>query len=243
MEMNGLTGLVVEHIFKQFDNLPVLGDLSLEVKENRMACILGPSGCGKTTLLNIIAGVISPDSGSITGCQDKKVSYLFQETRLLKWKTVRQNIEFVLKDHLPVAERRETVNRYMEMVGLSDFADYYPAKLSGGMKQRVAIARAFAYPANLLLMDEPFNGLDLAMKMSFIKAFTDLWLKDRRTALFVTHTIQEALLLGDEIFVLSNRPAHVKHHITVDIPHQERTLEHPQIIQLENTLYNIITTA
>lgn len=235
-----MAGLSVNHIFKRFGNLSVLGDLSLEVDENRMACILGPSGCGKTTLLNIIAGMVSPDSGSIKGFKDKTLSYLFQETRLLKWKTVRQNIEFVLKDRLPAGERRETVNRSIKMVGLSDFADYYPAKLSGGMKQRTAIARAFAYPANLLLMDEPFNGLDLAMKMSFIKAFTGLWLEDRRTTLFVTHNIQEALMLGDDIYVLSSRPAHVKNHIIVDIPHPERSLEHPELKHLENTLYNMI---
>jgi NitT/TauT family transport system ATP-binding protein len=161
---------------------------------------------------------------------------------LLKWKTVRQNIEFVLKDRLPVSERREAVNRYIRMVGLTDFADYYPAKLSGGMKQRTAIARAFAYPANLLLMDEPFNGLDLAMKMSFIKAFVDLWLEERRTTLFVTHNIQEALLLGDEIFVLSDRPAKVIHHIGVKISQRERTLEHQEIISLENMLYKMLTT-
>lgn len=237
-----MTVLALKHICKQFDRLPVLNDLNLEAQESRIVCILGPSGCGKTTLLNIIAGMIKPDSGHISGCEDQTISYIFQETRLLNWKTVRQNIEFVLKDQISGRERREIANRYIEMVGLRDFADYYPAKLSGGMKQRTAIARAFAYPANLLLMDEPFTGLDLALKMSLIKAFIDLWLNDRRTALFVTHNIQEALLLGDDIYVLSSRPASVKHHITIEIPHPERSLEHPQIKHLENTLYKTLTT-
>lgn len=229
-----------DHIHKRFEELYVIKDLNIKVEEKRLICILGPSGCGKTTLLNIISGVINPDQGNISGLADKSITYLFQEPRLLPWKTVEQNIDFVLKDKLTRNQRSETINRYLNMVHLSEFRDYYPSKLSGGMKQRVAIARAFAYPADVLLMDEPFKGLDLQLKNSLIQDFINIWLNDQRSVFFVTHDISEALLMGEEIFILTERPTSVKGVIINDVPYPERNMHNEELQKLEKQIYQLI---
>jgi len=233
--------LSINNISKSFGDLSVFDHLSLEATANHLTCILGPSGCGKTTLLHIIAGLISPDSGYLEGFDDQQTSYIFQEPRLLKWKTVAGNIDFVLKDQLTRRERKEKIQHYLELVELTEFEHYYPYQLSGGMRQRVAIARAFAYPSTLLLMDEPFSGLDLALKKTLIDAFVHLWTHDRRTVFFVTHDINEALLLGDDILVLTNRPAQVRQRMQISLPQQERDLDSPLMAGHYKELYQLIT--
>jgi NitT/TauT family transport system ATP-binding protein len=232
---------IFDRINKRFEDLHVLNNLCMKVEENKLICLLGPSGCGKTTLLNIISGVINQDTGIMSGFTGKSVSYLFQEPRLLPWKTVEQNIDFVLKDNFNRSQRAEIINRYLNMVNLIEFSNYYPEKLSGGMKQRVAIARAFAYPADILLMDEPFKGLDLQMKESLIKDFIKIWLNDRRSVFFVTHDISEALLVGEEIYVLMERPASLKGTIVNDVPYQERNMQNEKMRILERQVYQLIT--
>jgi NitT/TauT family transport system ATP-binding protein len=232
---------ILDHINKIFEELHVLKDLNMKVQENKLICILGPSGCGKTTILNIISGVISADNGNLSGFTGKSISYLFQEPRLLPWKTVEQNIDFVIKDKLTKSQRSETINRYLTMVNLTDFRNYYPGKLSGGMKQRVAIARAFAYPAEILLMDEPFKGLDIQMKATLIQDFIKIWRNDRRSVFFVTHDIDEALLLGEEIYVLTDRPTSVKGKVINDAPYQERGIKNEKIRSLEKQVYQLVT--
>lgn len=230
----------INNIDKKFGDLYALKGLNMQVEEHKLICILGPSGCGKTTLLNIISGVLSPDQGNITGFEGKTISYLFQETRLLRWKTVEQNIDFVLKDKMSKAQRAEIITKYVDMVGLGDFRNYYPDKLSGGMKQRVAIARAFAYPSDILLMDEPFKGLDLHLKTALMQSFIDIWLLDKRSVFFVTHDINEALLLGDEVYVLTARPGMVKGIVSNPIPHKERKLNSDDLRQVETEIYQLI---
>ncbi len=233
---------VLDRINKGFAGLEVLKDLTMREDENRIVCILGPSGAGKTTLLNFISGVIPADSGQISGFAGHRISYLFQEPRLLPWKTVRQNIDFVLKDQLPRQEREQAIERYLEMVELSAFTSYYPAKLSGGMKQRVSIARAFAYPADILLMDEPFKGLDTQLKMSLIKSFIKLWTLDRRSVFFVTHDIQEAVLIGHAVYVLTDRPASVKGKVINPVLHEHRDdLNDSALQQIEQEIFRLIT--
>ncbi|MGE5453771.1 MAG: ABC transporter ATP-binding protein [Methylocystaceae bacterium] len=233
--------LHINNISKRFGSLVVFDQLTLTAEANRLTCILGPSGCGKSTLLNIISGLIKPDAGDLEGFAGQPVSYIFQEPRLLPWKTVGGNLDFVLKDQLTSSERQEKIQRYLEMVELSAFADYYPYQLSGGMRQRVAIARAFAYPSSLLLMDEPFTGLDLSLKQTLITAFIRLWALDQRTVFFVTHDINEALLLGDDILILTNRPAQVKSRLSLSLPQTERELENPVLTGYYKELYQQIT--
>lgn len=230
----------ISGIRKSFGGLIVLEDLSMDILENRVTVILGPSGCGKTTLLNILSGADRDFEGKIEGIDGKIISYLFQEPRLLPWKTAAGNMEFVLKDVVTAGTVRECTDRFLDMVGLSGFSRYYPDQLSGGMKQRLAVARAFAYPSDIMLMDEPFQALDLAMKLSLLDSFLTLWENARRTALFVTHDIQEAILLGDRIYVLSNRPAKPLACIAVETPQAERSLGDSHLLRIEQDLYRML---
>ena len=235
-----MSDLVVRGVSKAFGDLVVLSGLSIRVPEHRITSVLGPSGCGKTTLLNVIAGTVAPDSGCVEGMGGAGVSYLFQEPRLLPWKSVSGNVDFVLRDRMTAAERKEAVGSVLALVGLHEFRASRPAQLSGGMKQRAAMARAFAYPSEVLLMDEPFRALDLPLKLALMRAFVALWERDRRTVLFVTHDIQEALFLGDDILVLSPRPATVRDHVANPITRQERSFQSPAMLALERDLYALL---
>ncbi len=188
----------IDDLNKTYQGNPVFNDLSIVFESNKISCLLGPSGCGKTTLLNLISGLIEADHGTIEGVDRNCISYLFQEPRLLPWKTVWENVEFVLKEKLDQEERYNITESYIRLVGLWEYKDYYPNHLSGGMKQRAAIARAFAYPSDLLLMDEPFKGLDPKLKSDLIIAFLDLW-KRPKNGCVVTHEIDEAIEIGHAI--------------------------------------------
>ena len=228
----------VNKISKRYDELEVLADISFDVDENKIVSLLGPSGCGKTTLLNIFSGITTPDAGRLTGFKADNTCYLFQEPRLLKWKTVGENIDFVLKDKMTQEERKNVIEKNLEIVGLQQYRNFYISQLSGGMKQRVAIARAFAFPAGIMLMDEPFKSLDLDLKASLIKSFTALWSMNQRSVFFVTHDIHAAIILGDEIFVLSEKPARIQKHIKNRVPLDERNLRNPDILKIEKQLYD-----
>jgi len=204
----------IKNLYKSYEDLVICKDFNITFEEKKITGILGPSGCGKTTLLNIIAGLEEYQSGSIKGIEGKTFSYIFQEDRLLPWSTVKENIRFVLDSIYHDQKAEKVANQYIDMVGLKEYADYYPRQLSGGMKQRVAIARAFAYPADILLMDEPFKGLDLELKTGLIQSFLKLWSQDRRTVVFVTHDMNEALSFAHYIYVLKGRPLRIKDRIT-----------------------------
>lgn len=196
--------LQLKDIYKSYDGNAIYSGFNLEIRDGVTTGILGPSGCGKTTLLNMIGGIIKPENGEINGIKGKKFSYIFQEPRLLPWMTVRQNIEFVAGNNNP-----EKIDFYLKLVDLKDFANYYPSKLSGGMSQRVSIARAFAVPSDIILMDEPFGGIDINLKKNIISKFLEICENDRRTVVYVTHDIDEALAISDDIFVLSKSPVNV----------------------------------
>ena len=204
----------------------VFDDFSIEFEENKINCVLGPSGCGKTTLLNLIAKKYG------------KVSYVFQEDRLIPQKTVRKNLEFVLQEiYKDKEELHGTVNNFLALAGLSETADMYPHHLSGGMKQRLSIIRAFSYPSEILLLDEPFKALDVTSRASLIKSFLDIHNTDSRTVVFVTHDIDEALLIGDEIFVFSNKPMTLSKKFTLESEKSDRKLYSDEIAAIKNEFY------
>ncbi|MDX9946971.1 MAG: ABC transporter ATP-binding protein [Bacteroidales bacterium] len=228
--------LEIKGLNKKFDNLSLFSDFSIEFQEGTITCILGPSGCGKTTLLNIIGDTIKPDSGQLSGFRGKTISYIFQDPRLLPWKTVEENIDFVLTREMPADQRHRITGQLIRLMELEDFAGFYPSKLSGGMRQRVSIARAFAYPSEIILMDEPLKGLDIKLKLNLIRIFSRMWQADKRTVIFVTHDVDEALLLGSDIIVLSRAPARIIHKKQIDIPFENRSLESDYFRELEKNL-------
>lgn len=205
----------IKKLTKAYGELVIFEDFSIALEDKKITGLLGPSGCGKTTLLNIIAGLEAYNGGSIEGLEGKTFSYIFQEDRLLPWSTVKENIRFVLETRYNTEETEKITNQYLDMVGLKEYAHYYPRQLSGGMKQRVAIARAFAYPADILLMDEPFKGLDLELKTVLIQSFLKLWNQDKRTVVFVTHDLDEAMSFAHYIYILEGRPLKIRDRRTL----------------------------
>ena len=208
--------LTLKKIGKKYDGVEIYKDFDLTLNEGIITCIMGSSGCGKTTLLNMIGGLIKPDSGLMEGFEGKRFSYVFQETRLLPWKTVEGNLDFVLDHSLPKEERKALTDNLLKMVKMEAFANYYPSQLSGGMAQRVSIARAFAVPSDIILMDEPFSGIDINLKQAMLQHFLEIWKNDRRTILYVTHDVDEALLLSNEIVVFSKAPVKIVLQTHVD---------------------------
>jgi NitT/TauT family transport system ATP-binding protein len=191
---------------KSFGDRTILENFSLSVDPGSITCLFGPSGCGKTTLLNLMGGILPTDSGTLSGFDKEKKSYIFQETRILPWKTVLENIIFPLLDLMPRKQAIDHAREFLAMVGLDKEEDLYPRQLSGGMKQRVSIARAFAYPGSLILMDEAFQSLDNVLKYNILNSFKRIWELDRRTVVFVTHDIDEAVFLGQKIMILEGNP-------------------------------------
>lgn len=208
----------------------VLDRFSIDVKEGEFVTIIGPSGCGKSTLLNIIAGLENPDSGSISVKGESKVStdpgrlVIFQEGALFPWLTVLENVELGLKlTGIPKEKRRQVAQHYIQMVQLSRFNDSYIYQLSGGMKQRVAIARALAMNPDILLMDEPFAALDVHTRDMLHGELLRIHEKTKKTILFVTHNIDEALALGTRILVLSRAIGSIRQEFTINLPRPRNT--------------------
>jgi NitT/TauT family transport system ATP-binding protein len=199
--------------------------LSLEIHEGEFLCVVGSSGCGKSTLLNLLAGFQRPGSGRITlrGTPitgiEPRCGMLFQEYALFPWKTVRGNVEFGLRmRHVPAAERREIAARFIKLVGLEGFVAFYPGELSGGMKQRAALARALANDPEILLMDEPFAAVDAMTRQLLQEQLVQVVAETGKTVVFVTHSIDEALILSDRVAVFSSRPGRVKVILPNDLP-------------------------
>lgn len=202
----------VINIKKNYGERKILAGVSFEGEEGKVTVILGESGCGKSTLLGILSNNIKDFSGEIVFDRDisSGISYIFQEDTLIPWKTVYENIEYVLKDKISASEMRAYIEKYLKMVNLLEYKAEYPEHLSGGMKRRVGIARAFAYPSDYLFMDEPFEFLDIKTKGEIIKYFKLLQEENKKTVLFITHDIESALKIGDKIVVFSSKPTRVK---------------------------------
>lgn len=196
-------------------------DITLDVRVNEFLVLLGPGRCGKTVLLNIISGLDSPTMGSVEFARDtaQEVGFVFQKTAILPWKTVMENVELPLQLlGVKKRERREKAQYLINLVGLNGFENALPKQLSGGMKQRVGIARAYCSNPNILLMDEPFGALDAQTRYQMEEEVLRIWETEKRTVLFVTNNIEEAVYLGDRIVLLSQCPAHIKEIYTVDLP-------------------------
>ncbi len=222
----------IENISKSFGAASVLENFSLDVKKNSIVCLTGPSGCGKTTLLNIIAGLEKQDCGCVETEGELKISYLFQEPRLLNNLTVLENVSVPLKGDC------EKAVEMLGLVGLSDFLDKHPSQLSGGQRQRVAIARAFSFPSSVILMDEPFQSLDIKMKNALVRSFLDIWEHNRKTVLWVTHDITEACLAADKIVCLSSNPMKIEKIFSIREKRSARTGD--SIASVSASVYNLL---
>jgi NitT/TauT family transport system ATP-binding protein len=210
-------------------------DINFSVRQSEFLCLLGPSGCGKTTILNILAGLLEPTSGEIrigdatlnSATQNRGV--VFQDfAQLFPWRTAKHNVEFGLEMRkIDKATREKTALEFLRLVGLEKFADVFPHQLSGGMQQRVAIARSLAYNPQVLLMDEPFAALDAMTRDDMQLLLTDVWQKTKKTIVYITHNVSEAVFLGDKVIVLNAHPGTVKAEVVLDLPRPRDPLSEP----------------
>jgi NitT/TauT family transport system ATP-binding protein len=210
---------------RQRGRVLAVDNISAAIADGEFVCIVGPSGCGKSTLLNVIGGLVPANTGEVL-VDGRPIAgpgpdrgMVFQSYTLYPWLTVRANIEFGLKlGKMPAKERRRISNRLIELVRLDGFAESYPKALSGGMRQRVAIARALANNPRVLLMDEPFGALDAQTRALMQELLLDVWNRDGRTVLFVTHDIDEAIFLADRVLIMSHRPGRIRLELPVALP-------------------------
>ncbi len=226
------------------DTLEVLSDIDFTIEAGEFVCLLGPSGCGKSTLLSIVGGFETADAGRISidgqplcGPDPRRV-FVFQEYGIFPWLSVSENIEFGLY-RLDAQQRRERVEQWVEAVGLRGFENALPAELSGGMRQRVSLARSLAVEPDVLYMDEPLGALDSLTRQKMRSEISALWQRLRPTVLFVTHDVDEALLLADRIIVMTARPGRIQEIVSVPIAHPRRFGE-PEYVAIKRRLYRLL---
>lgn len=244
--------IVIRNLTKTYSSggVVALQDINLEVQPNESLCILGPSGCGKTTLLRIIDCLIARDQGEIlidgqlVTHPRPDIAMVFQHFGLFPWKRLNENIAYGLELRgCSKQERSATVARYLQLMGLKDFEKSYPYQLSGGMQQRAGLARALAINPSLLLMDEPFGSLDAQTREMMQEELLRILETEKKTMIFVTHSIDEAILLGDRIVMMSRRPGRIREILAVDIPRPRKILSvrsHPHYIELRNSLWEML---
>jgi NitT/TauT family transport system ATP-binding protein len=237
----GMSDIILSGIAKSYGNKKVLENLHMTLRGGRIASVLGVSGIGKSTLLNIIGGLTSYE-GKLEGVP-KEISYIFQNPALAPNLTVKGNLEFVLRAKIAAkSERKRLIEEVLHEVGMSEESDKYPYELSTGMAQRVSMARAFVYPSGLIMMDEPFRGLDIATKAKLMKHLLALWKVSGRTVLIVTHSVDEAVLLSDDIFVLGGSPAAVTESFSLDSDKMSRKLSDEDAAAVFRKLYEAFST-
>ena len=224
-----------------------LNGVSLDIMENEFICVVGPSGCGKSTLLNIIAGLLEPTSGKVY-CDGKEVTgtgtergVVFQQYALFPWMTVKKNVMFGLNlKGIKGKEAEDIAMKYIKMVQLEDFVDHYPKELSGGMKQRVAIARAYAAEPEVLLMDEPFGALDAQTRTQLQTELLETWQREKKTCFFITHDVEEAIILAQTVIIMSARPGRIRDIVKIDIPYPrtQETKMTKEFMELKNEIWS-----
>jgi NitT/TauT family transport system ATP-binding protein len=227
-----------------------LADTSLDIARGELLCLIGPSGCGKSTLLNVIGGLMTPSSGSasvlgrlVRSPRPREIAYVFQESALFPWNTIIENVALGMTfQGVPKSERAPRAAKALAAVGLSDFAQHYPAQLSGGMRQRAALARALSLETPILLMDEPFGALDEQTRMVLGEDLSVLLAHSGRTIVFVTHSLGEAVYLADRVAVFSARPGTIKQIIAIDEPHPRKPefVTSGKFTMLRNRLYELL---
>lgn len=224
-------------------SIPVLNNINLEFNEGEMVCILGPSGCGKSTLLRIIAGFDKSTSGyvlindnQVTGPSSNNI-FVFQHSGLLPWMTVWQNVELGLRHMEDNEKKEEKVQEYIEMVELEGFEEHYPHQLSGGMQRRAELARALVVNPDMLIMDEPFSGLDFLTHMKIREEVVNMHELFGKTTLVVTHDIDDALVMGDRIVVMSGRPSSIKLERKLDFPHPRNFEKETELRELRDEVF------
>ena len=251
MAGENLIKLKIDNVYKEYQGRSgktiALNGVNLEIKENEFICVVGPSGCGKSTLLNIIAGLLEPTSGTVT--LDGKViegtgverGVVFQQYALFPWRTVLKNVMFPLEmKKVPKEEAEAIARKYIKSVGLEGFEKSYPKELSGGMKQRVAIARAYAANPEVLLLDEPFGALDAQTRVQLQTELLETWEKEKKTCFFITHDVDEAIILAQRVIIMSARPGRIKKIVDIDIPYPrtQATKTDPRFLELKSEIWN-----
>jgi NitT/TauT family transport system ATP-binding protein len=243
--------IVIEGVSKRYltSSGPVdaLHDVSLSVGEGEFCTLIGPSGCGKSTLLGMLGGLVAVDRGRllvadqpVTSPDPRRVATVFQDAGLFPWRTALENVEFGLElQGVPAARRRRTAGELLGPLGLAGFADKYPRELSGGMKQRVAIGRALAIDAKILLMDEPFGALDEQTRVLMGEWLLEIWRSTRKTVIFVTHSLHEALFLSTRVAIMTARPGRIKSVLELPMAYP-RSMESPEMVALRATLWSEI---
>ena len=238
--------LHVDHMTKSFGDLKVLNDISFDVRRGEFLCIVGPTGCGKTTFLNCITGLYNLTSGQIlvngepVDTKKHNIAYIFQEYSTMSWLTVEQNVAFGLKmKKKPKEEIDRAVAEVLEMVGLTKYKDYYPVELSTSMLQRVVIARAFAVKPDILLMDEPYGQLDVELRFRLEDELLKIWEQLGTTVIFITHNIEEAVYLSENILVLTNKPTSIKQKLGNSLA-RPRNVVDPDFIEVRNQVTELI---
>lgn len=243
--------IVVSHVSKRYGELLVLDDVSFEVGDREIISVVGASGCGKTSLLRCIEGLNSPDGGEITidGTVVREpmpgVAMVFQHFGLFPWKTVFDNVAYGLKlARTPKHVIKEAVPRFIELVGLSGFEQSYPYQLSGGMQQRAGLARALAIEPRVLIMDEPFGALDAQTRETLQFELLDIWYRRPTSMVFVTHSIEESVLMGDRVVVVKGKPGRISEIIDVDLPHPRHrdVISSPRFVELREYVWNALKT-
>jgi NitT/TauT family transport system ATP-binding protein len=246
-----LVRLKIDNVYKEYEGrngkMVALNGVSLDIMENEFICVVGPSGCGKSTLLNIIAGLLEPTSGDVyldgkriegTGVERGVV---FQQYALFPWRTVLKNVMFGLEiKKIPKDEAKDIALKYIEAVGLKGFENSYPKELSGGMKQRVAIARAYAANPEVLLLDEPFGALDAQTRVQLQTELLNTWEQEKKICFFITHDVDEAIILAQRVIIMSARPGRIKKIVNVDIPYPrtQETKSSPEFLELKAEIWN-----
>lgn len=236
----------VKNLTKKFGDLLVLDNISFDVYQGDLLCVVGPTGCGKTTFLNSLTKIYDITSGQIlldgkpVDPKTNNIAYIFQGDSTMPWLTVEQNVAFGLDiKHVPKARRDELVAKYLDIVGLTKYKSYYPKQLSSSMLQRVSIARAFATEPELLLMDEPYGQLDIELRFKLEDELIKLWEMTKTTVIFITHDIEEAVYLGNRIMILTNKPTTVKRTVNNTLP-RPRDIASPDFVALRTEVTDAI---